>query len=348
MKLLTISRAVVSEFRGEILALAFGAISLTAACGGGGGSTGSGGVIPSTPTPSPSVTPAPTYAVSGKIVHCDSTWLGVPPASPSPEPSAAPCNPGSGLSGATVTVGGVPSANLGGLPGGTPSSPTVSATTAPDGSFTVANVSAGAHVVQVSMPAGQTCNEGAYPNNVNATPVPASVGLADSGNYAVYHAQINVSASSSLPTIHLTSLSQDEWCWYQQAIIDRNAVLGSQAPTANPPIDEYAQEMARSESIYLSFPGNCNCLFPQFSSQYTANGGLWTYADGWVGVTSWESAEYEGISHPNNGPAATSPTDPNCTSWAVCAALTKPNGVYLGLGENPTYRTGFVFIGISH
>ncbi|MFN2450594.1 MAG: hypothetical protein ABR508_12530 [Candidatus Baltobacteraceae bacterium] len=56
-----------------------------------------------------------------------------------------------GLAGATVVIGGMPPANVGGVAGGSPGRPLPSVTTAADGTFALANV-----------PAGDPCAEGPY------------------------------------------------------------------------------------------------------------------------------------------------------------------------------------------
>lgn len=113
-----------------IIATAAIALAL-AACGGGGGMGGSGGggIIPTTPPPS-TTTPAPP-TISGKVVQLAGPLAAG--ASPSPNPSSTPVA-GAGIGGATVYV--VPTYNDAGT-SAIPSSPVATATTAPDGTFSI-------------------------------------------------------------------------------------------------------------------------------------------------------------------------------------------------------------------
>ncbi|GAC1354732.1 MAG: hypothetical protein NVSMB31_15030 [Vulcanimicrobiaceae bacterium] len=322
-------------------------IATLAACAGGGGS----GATPAQAVPSASTPAAQTQSVSGRVVGCDTTYIGTPPTAPLPEPTAAPCVPGTGLAGVTITIGAAPPANVGGAIGGTPTNPLPTVTTAADGSFTVPNVPTGTQYIQAAAPPGAPCAEGAYPNNGNATPYPAAVAFSNSGNFAVYHGAIVANQQTSQTMIKLSALTQDEVCFSKQAFIDRAAILGNAAPSTDPSIDELAQESARAVGVGSETTGvysspTCNggppCIPLQYGAQYSAMGGLYMWTLGAViAGQSWQSAEFGETS------GIFKFTNPACATAAFCFYLTRPNVTFMGFSEGPN-RTNIIIVGIQH
>jgi len=294
-----------------------------------------------------------TQSVSGKVVGCDTTYIGVPPTAPSPEPTAAPCVPGTGLAGVTITIGSQPPAGVGGAVGGTPANPLPTVTTAADGSFTVPNVPMGTAYIQASALAGAACAEGAYLGNLNATPSPASVGFANSGNFATFDSVISVPISSSSLSIHLSAMTQDEYCFVLQAKQDRIALLGSSAPSMPPIVDELMLESARgiaigADTTGVYVPPTCNngtstlCLPTQFGAQYITNGGLYSWQIGAVLANqSWQSVEFSTVS------GIASYSIANCVNDAFCNYLTRPNDVFLAVSEGPK-RQNYFLVAAQH
>ena len=292
-----------------------------------------------------------TQSVSGKVVGCDTTYIGVPPTAPSPEPTAAPCVPGTGLAGVTITIGSQPPAGVGGAVGGTPANPLPTVTTAADGSFTVPNVPMGTAYIQASALAGAACAEGAYLGNLNATPSPASVGFANSGNFAVLNGQISVPSSAVL-LVRLSAMTQDELCYSRQALLDRATILGTNV-SLGPTIDEYLLESARAiavgaDTTGVFVPASCNnstssfCNPQQFGPQYTLNGGLYFWEIGSVlANSSWQSSEYETVAGVTNYMSS------NCITYSICATLTRPNAVFVAASEGPK-RQNFFILSAQH
>ncbi|MHB8355389.1 MAG: CAP domain-containing protein [Vulcanimicrobiaceae bacterium] len=124
----------------------FAAVVLLAACGGGGGgSTPGTNPLPPVPTTAPK-----TYAVSGTVNGCDSTYLGAVEPTPSPAPQTIPpCTPNTALSGATVTLGQMPSSTCSGQSCAAPLNPLPVQTTAPNGTFAFAGVPAGTYMIAI-------------------------------------------------------------------------------------------------------------------------------------------------------------------------------------------------------
>ena len=156
----------------------------------------------SSPTSTPTVAPTAT-TVSGTVVDYAT---------------------GAGLSGATVTVGSLPNASTCNEAQtqslnvcGTPAAPAQTAMTASNGTFTINNVTAGAHMLTVANGAG----------------------------YATLHAQIAVaSGANALGTFKITALSSDEQHWLADVNAQR-ATVSSPTSFANLAVDEYAEEQAR-------------------------------------------------------------------------------------------------------
>lgn len=244
---------------------AIAAMSLTACGGGGGISGGAGSTLPPQPQPSPTTTPR---VISGKLVHMtgplsSQTWtLAAPsgcttpkPGNPSyscdgpnncpdpntnlpcatyptplpvsslPQASATP-GVGPGIGGATVYL----TTTAGAITNGVPANPIATATTAPDGTFSVT----------VS---GSSTQYGVVA--VNGTSISASSGLTNLG-FTVAHADATIGTPI---TLFVDTLDADE----TDAFTQLNSAL-----TANnkPPVvaDTLAQAAARLAAGTNTFP----------------------------------------------------------------------------------------------
>jgi hypothetical protein len=196
----------------RLLAIAVATLAL-AACGGGGGGSStipSGGatssptISPATPTPSPSPTPA-THAVTGTLTDYVAKTA---------------------IAGATVTIGSLPSGSCVGWAGcGSPAAPTVTTTTASDGTFSFAAVANGTHFLTIALDAAPTTNQ----------------------TYTILHRSITVNgATLALGNVNISQLSTDESAWLKQLNVDRATI--SYPATGPVVIDEYDQEAARAEA----------------------------------------------------------------------------------------------------
>ncbi len=294
------------QFVRRALAIAVATLAL-AACGGGGGGSSSiptGGptatptLAPATPTPTPSPTAAPAkHAVTGTLTDYVAKTA---------------------IAGATVTLGALPSGACQGWAGcGSPAAPTVTTTTATDGTFSFGAVANGTYFLTIALDAAPTTNQ----------------------TYTILHRSITVNgATLALGSVNISQLSSDESAWLKQLNIDRAAV--SYPATGPVVIDEYDQEAARAEAAAVAantypYTDATELVFMgQAAAQpgsFGAGGGV---ADGNVGPGQWNQAESAFFAEKANCPNG---------DWRSCVFasitghyiyLSQDSAVWVGIGES--------------
>ena len=288
--------------------------------GGGGGGTGSGNPLPPMqPTTAPTTAPQ-TYAVSGTVNGCDSTYLGAAEPTPSPAPQTLPpCTPNTGLSGATVTLGQMPSSTCTGQSCAAPLNPLPVQTTAPNGTFAFAGVPTGTYMIAI----------------------------ANGSGYAVLHQAVTVPTSGAL-SYKLSQISSTEQAWLTDVNADR-AHYGATTPAV---IDENAQEVARICAMYMANgetghgdPDLCSISvgnvvdqgggYVQYVAQYPTNGGLYAWQASYdSGASDYQMADGNTFCPPS-GPCY------NSKGWESIPSyeMFDPHLVWIGLAYWPSPAT---------
>lgn len=301
------------------------------ACGGGGGTPGPNPLPPIQPTTAPQ-----TYAVSGTVNGCDSTYLGAVEPTPSPAPQTLPpCTPDTALSGATVTLGQMPSSTCSGQSCAAPLNPLPAQTTAPNGTFAFAGVPAGTYMIVISNGMG----------------------------YAVLHQAVTVPTSGAL-SYKLSALSSTEQAW----LVDVNAGRAKYGATTPAVIDENAQEVARICAMYMangetghSDPYLCTAPsgnavdqgggYAEYVAQYPVNGGLYAWQASYDGGASDYQMADSNVICPPAGPCY------NSKGWEAGPSLVlfDPHQVWVGLAYWPdAFDTGsmtnadFIYAEVYH
>jgi len=219
---------------------------------------------------------------------------------------------GAPIAGATVTVGAqTPSASCDGWAQcGTPIAPVASATTAPNGTFTLPPLLDGDYFVTIA---------------VDANPLVSQ-------SYAILHRTVAVvDGMLVLGTVHLARLSSDESGWLHDLNERRSAV--SFPATGSVVIDEYAQEQARrwSADVDAGKTVYTDAGYAPYQQAYANDpGSIGSAAGALDGNTTWQHAEGAWFAEKANCPGG---------NWTTCTYADN-TGHYINLSQNDDVWAG--------
>jgi hypothetical protein len=259
-------------------------LALTACSGGSGGNGGGGNPLP----PVNTSTPTPTFSVSGTLT-----------------------DGATALSGATVTIGTLPASTCAGWAGcGFPLAPTLTATTAADGTFTVTNLVNGSYMLTISKDTAPTTAQ----------------------TYAILHRQITVaSANVALGSVKIVKLSSDESAWIARLNTDRATIA---FPATGPVVmDEYAQEQARQWAIEVDAGTTpyTDAGYAPYQTAYGAKPGSIGSAGGALDLNdTWQDAEAIWFAEKANCPGG---------DWRTCT-FSGTTGHYINLAQDSVVWVG--------
>lgn len=240
----------------------------------------------------PTPTSTPVYKVSGTIRELSSR---------------------AALAGATIRIGGQPpSSCIGWLGCGNPQEPSISATSAPDGSFAISGLAPNTYFMEVSLD----------PNQITGQ------------TYAVLHQLVAVPfADLMIGEVSVSKLSTDESAW----ILKLNSERGTISFPATKPIviDEFAQVQARAEAEAVAsgaFPYG-DATESIFVKRYAATSGVVNQ-----GIAGGVAALTDTYSHAEDAYFAEKKNCPN-GNWQTCTFAAN-TGHYLNLSTDTMFAVG--------
>jgi hypothetical protein len=196
-----------------------------------------------------------------------------------------------------------------------PVAPTHVATTAPDGTFSIAGLANGTYFLTISVDVNPTTTQ----------------------THTILHCSVTVaSANLALGAVHISTLSADEQGWLKRVNIDRASLS---VPASGPVFaDEYDTVASRAESAGIqsgayAYGDSTEAVFgAQAAAQpgaFTSNGGV---ADDRVGAGDWAGAETDFYNE-----------KPNCADWRTCTFVASgvgKNGHYIILSQDSAVWVG--------
>lgn len=294
-------RAIVGIATGPLL-ISFALVTLAGCSGGGGaiGSVPSAAAVAATPIPAPTATPQPT-SVYGSLKDLSL---------------------GTGLAGATVTIGYLPDASCAGWAGcGHPVGPTVTTTADVFGGFVLPNVGDGKLFLVASL-----------------DPSPLEV-----QRYAILHRMVTVSSTTrDLGDMFVTKLSDDEANW--ALLVNKERATISHPPIAPVVVDEYAEESARAEAAAVfayryPYADSTELIYME---QYATRSDAPPVRVGGVAAvsSSYQQAQDEFFAERTRCPNGDWTTCPFRGDTAHYINLSQATAVWIGLAETGTFGPG--------
>jgi hypothetical protein len=296
--------------------------SLPSIAGSGGGG---GGIVPVPPGGGSSSSPTPQPSASGSPAP-GSTPTPAPGASTSPNPGGSPtpvptgyyasgtvleAGSGNAVAGAEVVI--EPQIVQGATP---PANPTASATTAPNGSFTITPLIPGSNYLEIFQ-----------------------------SGYATLHQKFNITSfNTQVGPVTLTRLTPDQIAWLTQVNTDRARPSYGASPLV---FDETLEEGATHWAAYMGTTGTYQTACP-FSDPSCVNavsyeqshGGTYTSTGSTIDQkqtpSAWPAAETDIMAQAANCPQpANFSTCPNNANTQKFLNLVNPSFIWVGLAIVP-------------